>query len=108
MSRAFSDLPDYPLRQALHTWNEGLIMAFDTLEQTSEEMDDRVRELLSLARLVTYARNSAKDLKVEFPTYCLDLALGSLIEEISKCGVGDIEGADHEDHAPSFISGVSH
>jgi hypothetical protein len=83
-------------------------MALDTLEQTADEMDDRTRELVSLARLVTYARNSAKDLKVEFPTYCLDLALGSLIEEISKCGVGDIEGADHEDQTPSFISAMSH
>ncbi|MBW8298499.1 MAG: hypothetical protein K0M60_02740 [Hydrogenophaga sp.] len=83
-------------------------MAFDTIEQTADEMEDRTRELLSLARLVTYARNSAKDLKVEFSTYCLDLALGSLVEEISKCGVGDVEAADHEDHTPSFISGVSH
>ncbi len=83
-------------------------MAFDTLEQTADELNDRTRELVSLARLVTYARNSAKDLKVEFSTYCLDLALGSLIEEISKCGVGDIDGTDHEDHTPSFISGVSH
>lgn len=83
-------------------------MAFDTLEQIADEMDDRKLELISLARLVTYARNSAKDLKVDFSTYCLDLALGSLVEEISKCGVGVVEGADHEDHAPSFISGVSH
>ncbi|WP_051776952.1 hypothetical protein [Pseudorhizobium pelagicum] len=84
-------------------------MAFDTLEQSADEMDDdRTRELVSLARLVTYARNSAKDLNVEFSTYCLDLALGALLEEMTKGAVWDVEAADREDHAPSFISGTSH
>lgn len=83
-------------------------MAHDTVEQTADETDDRIRELVSLARLVTYARNSAKDLNLEFSTYCLDLALGSLLEEITKSGVGDVEIADQEDHTPSFISGMSH
>lgn len=82
-------------------------MALDTLEQAADEMDDRTRELLSLARLVTYARNVANDLKVESPTYCLELALGSLFEEISACGIGAIEVAQHE-QASSFISRASH
>lgn len=62
-------------------------MALDTLEQAADEMDDRTRELLSLARLVTYARNVANDLKVESPTYCLELALGSLLKKSAHAGL---------------------
>ena len=53
-------------------------------------MEDHLRELVSLARLVTDARNNAKNLKVEFPTYSLDLALGSLVEELTKYGMSDM------------------
>lgn len=65
-------------------------MAFEPIELAAAEMEDHLRELVSLARLVTYARNNAKNLKVEFPTYCLDLALGSLVEELTKYGMSDM------------------
>jgi hypothetical protein len=83
-------------------------MTIEPLEQTADGTDDRMRELASLARLVTYARNSAKDLKVESPTYCLDLALGLLLEELSKCGVSDVEGIDRDESRSGFTSGLPH
>ncbi|WP_245455638.1 hypothetical protein [Neorhizobium lilium] len=83
-------------------------MASEALEQTIEEAVDRMQELTSLARLVTYARDSAKGLEIEFSAYCLDLTLGSLVEELAKCGMSDLGGTDHENQSPSFISGVSH
>ena len=83
-------------------------MAIEPLEQMADEADDRVRELASLARLVTYGRNSAKDLKIEFSTYCLDLALGSLLEELSRCGVATVEGVDCDGSTSSFTSGLPH
>jgi hypothetical protein len=45
---------------------------------------NRLKELASLARLVTFAQQSAKELNVEFPAYCLDLALGALVQEIQS------------------------
>lgn len=83
-------------------------MAFDTIDKNADDKGDHTHDLAALARLVTYARNSAKDLQLEFSTYCLDLALGSLVEEISKCGANDAEIADHGEYTPSLISGVSH
>jgi len=83
-------------------------MALDTLEKNACENGDIAHELVSIARLVTYARNSAKELELEFPTYCLDLALGSLVEEISKRGVDGAEGTSEGEYSPSFISGAPH
>jgi len=48
---------------------------------------DFVHELVSLTRLVTYARNCARDLKVEMPSYCLDMALSALLTEVEKHGL---------------------
>jgi hypothetical protein len=50
------------------------------------EPEDKEKELLALARLVTYARDSAKTLNVEGVQYCLELALASLLKEASKFG----------------------
>jgi len=50
------------------------MMALNTREKNADQNDDIAPELVSIARLVTYARNSAKDLDLEFSTYCLDLA----------------------------------
>lgn len=83
-------------------------MALDAPEKNADQNDAIATELVSIARLVTYARNSASDLDLEFSTYCLDLALGSLVEEIKKHGVDNTEVSDEGDYAPSVISGVSH
>jgi len=83
-------------------------MALDAHEKTTDQNGDIAPELVSIARLVTYARNSAKDLELEFSTYCLDLALGSLVEEIKKRGMDNTEGSDEGEYTPSVISGASH
>lgn len=58
-----------------------------TLDQnTGRQNPEFVRELAALARLVTFARQSAQTLDIEFPTYCLELALGSIFEEIGGTG----------------------
>ncbi|MBB4186385.1 hypothetical protein [Sinorhizobium terangae] len=46
------------------------------------DVEDREKELLALARLVSYARDSAKTLNVEGVQYCLELALASLLQEV--------------------------
>jgi hypothetical protein len=49
----------------------------------NEEMNsEAIKELASIARLITYARQSAKGLKADFPVWCLDLALGAILQEI--------------------------
>ncbi|MBX5159097.1 MULTISPECIES: hypothetical protein [unclassified Rhizobium] len=49
--------------------------------------DDELKELVSLARLVAYARENARDLNAEFSAYCLDLALGALMQDLDRSGV---------------------
>ncbi|WP_296018808.1 hypothetical protein [uncultured Agrobacterium sp.] len=83
-------------------------MMLNTFEENTDHNGDIAPELVSIARLVTYARNSAKDLHLEFSTYCLDLALGSLVEEIRKRGVVDTDHGDEVEYTPSVISGASH
>jgi hypothetical protein len=48
---------------------------------------DALKELASIARLITYARQSAKNLNVEFPVWCLDLALGAVLQEMYANGL---------------------
>ncbi|MGP4692059.1 hypothetical protein ACSV5P_12040 [Agrobacterium cavarae] len=84
------------------------MMALDAHEKDTDQDGDIAPELVSIARLVTYARNSAKDLDLEFSTYCLDLALGSLVEEIRKRGVDKTEASDEGEYTASVISGASH
>lgn len=58
-----------------------------TLDQnTGRQNPEFVKELAALARLVTFARQTAQSLDIAFPTYCLDLALGSIFEEIVGTG----------------------
>jgi hypothetical protein len=47
---------------------------------------DALKELASIARLITYARQSAKALNAEFPVWCLDLALGAVLQEMYSSG----------------------
>lgn len=48
---------------------------------------DSLKELASIARLITYARQSAKSLDAEFPVWCLDLALGAVLQEMYANGL---------------------
>jgi hypothetical protein len=45
------------------------------------------KELHALARMVTHARHSAQDLGATMPTYCLDVALAAIIEELEMHGL---------------------
>ena len=60
---------------------------------------EALKELASIARLITYARESAKGLKVEFPVWCLDLALGAILQEIYAKGEEATHFADVDDDA---------
>ncbi|NEJ71972.1 hypothetical protein GR197_15695 [Rhizobium phaseoli] len=69
----------------------------DAAEATfTPKSDDELKELVSLARLVAYARENAKDLNAEFSAYCLDLALGALMQDLDRSGVSlsDENGQD--------------
>lgn len=48
------------------------------------DMENDLKELASLARLVTFARERAQALGAEFPAYCLDLALGAILQEVYR------------------------
>ncbi|WP_454857006.1 hypothetical protein [Rhizobium binxianense] len=53
----------------------------------AERGDQQLRDLASLARLVAYARENARELKAEVSAYCLDLALGALLRDLNESGV---------------------
>lgn len=46
------------------------------------EIENELKELASIARLVTYARERANQIGAEFPAYCLELALGAILQEM--------------------------
>jgi hypothetical protein len=56
------------------------------IEAASQDSDS-LKELASIARLITYARQSAKSLEAEFPVWCLDLALGAVLQEMYANGL---------------------
>jgi hypothetical protein len=63
-------------------------------ETTALKDDEQLKELASLARLVAFARQNAKELNADFPAYCLDLALKALLQDIyggGACTIGDDE-----------------
>jgi hypothetical protein len=45
------------------------------------------KELAALARMVTHARQSANELQITMPTYCLDMALAAILEEMELHGI---------------------
>ena len=53
-----------------------------TAELSADETENELKELASLARLVTFARDRAHALNAEFPAYCLDLALGAILQDL--------------------------
>lgn len=53
---------------------------------TTKNSEASIQELASLARMIVFARQTAKDLGIEFPTYLLDLAHGAVIEELQRAG----------------------
>jgi len=69
------------------------ILPIDNKEMDSEAL----KELASIARLITYARQSAKGLNADFPVWCLDLALGAVLQEMYATGEQQPHFADIDD-----------
>lgn len=49
--------------------------------------DEGADNMLALGRIVSYARQEAGALGLEFSTYCLDIALRSIVQELAVAGV---------------------
>ena len=56
--------------------------------ENSETIDgaevDFLKEMAAIARMITMARQQANDLGADFPTYCLDLALGAVLQVMEQ------------------------
>lgn len=62
-----------------------------------DAVENELKELASLARLVTFAKQRAHELDAEFPAYCLDLALGAILQEMYKgSGVTELHGEERD------------
>lgn len=70
----------------------------------AEQSENFQTELAALARLVTFARQAAQDLNVTFPVYCLDMALGAVLDELKIAGVdvSTIAGAGQMGHIKDY------
>lgn len=76
-----------------------------TRELSTAKNSEFEKELAALARMVAYARQSANELKIAMPTYCLDMALAAILEEVELHGV-DLTKASKQD---AFVAAaVSH
>ncbi|MGO7368377.1 hypothetical protein ACCT04_05990 [Rhizobium ruizarguesonis] len=77
----------------------------ETAEATvTRKSEEELKELASLARLVAYARENARELNAEFSAYCLDLALGALLQDLDGSGMS-LSQANVQD---SFLPGMRH
>ncbi|NEI21349.1 hypothetical protein GUK30_18210 [Rhizobium leguminosarum] len=77
----------------------------ETAEATvTRKSEEELKELASLARLVAYARENARELNAEFSAYCLDLALGALLQDLDGSGVSLSQANDQD----SFLTGTRH
>jgi hypothetical protein len=55
------------------------------LKKSNEiKADTSLEELTSLARLILFSGQTAKDLGVDFPAYLLELAHGAVVQEIQE------------------------
>lgn len=57
-----------------------------TKTETATHKPEHLKDLAALARMVTYARNTAQSLDAEIPTHCLDIALAAILEQIVETG----------------------
>ncbi|WP_407866294.1 hypothetical protein [Phyllobacterium phragmitis] len=46
--------------------------------------EEELRELMALARLLTFAQGTAKGLNANFVEYCLDMAVSGILEELNS------------------------
>lgn len=52
----------------------------------SDVDQEKLKELMSIARLISYARQSAENVNAVFPVQCLDMALAAILQEIDSTG----------------------
>ena len=57
------------------------------MEKLMGEAGDDAADLLALGRMVSFACQRARAMDLEFSTYCLELALVALMQDMSKAGV---------------------
>lgn len=69
-----------------------------------EQSESFQKELAALARMVSFARQSAQDLNVSLPTYFLDMALASVLDELKIVGVdvSSVAGAAEAGHVEDY------
>lgn len=58
-----------------------------TKQISTTDCTDFEKELFALARMVTHARQSAQELEIAMPVYCLDVALAAILEEMELHGI---------------------
>ncbi|RXT18735.1 hypothetical protein B5P46_27965 [Rhizobium leguminosarum] len=52
--------------------------------EADQGAEDSLEELVALARMIAYARQVAQDVKLQFATNCLDLALEAVKQEVGE------------------------
>ena len=62
------------------------MMMIENNEATEGPEVDFLKEMAAIARMITMARQTANDLGADFPTYCLDLALGAVLQVMEQSG----------------------
>ena len=58
---------------------------------------EKLKELASIARLISYARQSAKSVDADFPVWCLDMALAAVLQEIYPASDGHYHPIDSDE-----------
>ncbi|MBB3659075.1 hypothetical protein FHX15_004339 [Rhizobium sp. BK650] len=70
------------------------IIGSGKLQYASAAAADNLDELVALARMITYARAVAKDLKLELGAQSLDLALTAVTRELRRATDTDLPGLE--------------
>lgn len=63
-------------------------------QQASAAPTDNLDELMALARMLTYARAVAEDLKIDLGAQSLDLALTAVMRELRRATHADLPGLE--------------
>ncbi len=51
------------------------------------DINDETEEILALGRMISFACQRAQSMNLEFSTYCLEMALTSLVQDMKNAGV---------------------
>jgi hypothetical protein len=70
----------WPFAAATISW--GVPMEDAVIDIRNAKSEEQLKELASLARLIAFARENARELNAEFPAHCLDMALNALLQDL--------------------------